>query len=91
MKCGDCDNRINGECREGSPKVVVVTRDMGALASAFGGTVDVRTVWPKVSEDEAGCGRFTRADHDPECSYERERAAGHVWPPFPADNNDGKG
>lgn len=64
MKCGECKHihivagQPYHDCREDSPKVVVsgFKPNQAVEGSTLG---KIMTVWPRVSENEAGCGRFS--------------------------------
>lgn len=64
MKCGSCkhifivEGQPYHDCREDSPKVVVSGFKPNPQATEGSTLGKIMTVWPRVSANEEGCGRF---------------------------------
>lgn len=63
--CGNCQHihLIEGQayhdCRESSPTVIVPSFKPGEGSQKNTEVGKIMTVWPRVSETEKGCGRFS--------------------------------
>jgi hypothetical protein len=66
--CGNCKyiHLIEGQsyhdCRENSPTVIVPSFKPGDGPHAKTQVGKIMTVWPRVSETEKGCGRFSEKE-----------------------------
>lgn len=71
--CGKChhfyrlDNQPYHDCREGSPRVIVPSFKQGTGQQQNVDLGKIMTVWPRVSPDEKGCGKFLPIPEGEQC------------------------